>query len=291
MGGLSFHSSNFTDFSIDQTAAILAKLGFDAIELNLETAEPDFRAHLTPDIPHVEREDIVGVLDRTGLHLSSLSAHCDMIESDPTKYDRALKYVFDTIDLANDLGTDIVHIASGMITPEAGMEACWNRMTESARRCIDHGRERGVRVGIEAGVFPGLIVWNTASMLELIDRVGYDDLYVNFDPSHFQPAGDDAVESYRALSDRIIHIHAKDGSGTRDAFEFPPLGKGDVDWISLQTAMIDTGYQGYVSVEYEAHFFAKGYPKDPIGSAKQSKRFLDEFLADWLRVVRPPVDV
>ena len=69
MGGLSFHSSNFTDYSIEETVRILADLGYDAIELNLETAEPHFRArdsghlrgappkhrpdnraHVTPDI-------------------------------------------------------------------------------------------------------------------------------------------------------------------------------------------------------------------------------------------------
>ena len=79
-------------------------------------------------------------------------------------------------------------------------------------------------------------------------------------------------------------MHAKDGkwNGSREKFEFPALGDGDVDWQGLAKAMIDTEYDGYIAVEYEAHFFSRGYPKDPIGAAKQSKQFLDNVLADWL---------
>ena len=86
---------------------------------------------------------------------------------------------------------------------------------------VEYGRRRGIRVGLEAGVFLGLIVWNTATVLELIDRVGYNDFYVNFDPSHYQSAGDNVVQTFQKLRERIIHVHAKDGRGTRQAFEFP----------------------------------------------------------------------
>ena len=77
-------------------------------------------------------------------------------------------------------------------------------------------------------------------------------------------------------------IFAKDGRGTRQAFEFPPLGEGAVDWSGLARAMVETEYRGFIAVEYEAHFLAKGYPKHPIGAARQSKAFLDEVFSEWL---------
>ena len=52
--------------------------------------------------------------------------------------------------------------------------------------------------------------------------------------------------------------------------------------------MVDTAYDGVVSVEYEAHFFAKGYNKDPVGSATQSKEFLCRVLQSWLQPAPGP---
>lgn len=287
MGGLSFHTSLFTDYSVEETLVILERLGFHGIELNLETS-PDFTAHITPDVSPERRAEILAAIDRSPINLSSLSPKCDMIPADEQKRRQALEYVMGSIDLAAAMDTDIVHIASGWITEEAGIETCWQWIVDSVRSCIEYGREQGVRIGMEAGIFPGLIVWNTATMLELIDRVGYDDLYVNFDPSHLQCAGDDVVESFRTLHRRIINIHAKDGrnGGSRDQFEFPALGDGDVDWNGLVKAMLDTQYDGYVAVEYEAHFFSKNYAKDPLGAAQQSKTFLDNVMGEWVSWVR-----
>ena len=282
MGGLSFHSSNFTDYSIEETVRILADLGYDAIELNLETAEPHFRAHVTPDISAERRRSIVRTIASGGLRLSSLSPHRDMIPPDERDRADAIQFVKNTIDLAADLGTDNIHIASGFLIDNVSEDVSWGWMVEAGQRLVEYGRRRGIKVGLEAGVFPGLIVWNTATMLELIDRVGYNDFYVNFDPSHYQSAGDNAVRTFQKLRERIVHVHAKDGRGTRQAFEFPPLGEGAVDWSGLARAMVETEYRGFIAVEYEAHFLAKGYPKDPIGAARQSKAFLDEVFSEWL---------
>ena len=287
MGGLGFHTSNFADYSIEQTVGILVDLGFDAIELNLESCD-NFAAHVLPDAPKQRRHEIQRVIDEAGLTLSSLSAHTFMTSADAGQRRVAIDFVNGSIDLACDLGTDIVHMASGFVPAGVSQEQAWDWLTDAVRRCVEHGRQRGVKVAMEAGVFAGLIVWNRQSMLELIDRVGCDDLYVNFDPSHYQPAGDDAVATFGKLRDRIVHMHAKDGSGKRDTFEFPPLGKGQVNWPGLAQAMIETEYRGYLSVEYEAHFFAKGYKKDPIGAARQSKAFLDEVFAKWLAASKAP---
>lgn len=281
MGRIGFHTSNFSDYSIEKTVEILVDLGFDAIELNLESAD-NFSAHVLPNASKQRRSEIRRVIEAAGLTLSSLSAHAFMTSANADQRKTAIAFVNDSIDLACDLGTDIVHMASGFVPQGATEEQAWSWLTDAVRQCVKHGQRHGVKVAMEAGVFPGLIVWNTQSMLELIDRVGHDDFYVNFDPSHYQPSGDDTVATFRKLRNRIIHMHAKDGSGNRDAFEFPPLGKGQVNWPGLVEAMIETDYRGCLSVEYEAHFFAKGYTKDPIGAARHSKSFLDEVFADWL---------
>ncbi len=282
MGGIGCLTSLFTDYSVERTLDVLVELGYDAIELNCDTDLPNFSAHVTADTPPQRRDAIRQAIEDSGLFLSSLCVHHSLMEADPRQRAAALDLACRSIDLAVDLGTDIVHIASGMMTRGHGEQEHWPWMADAARRCVEYGREKGVRVAIEAGVFPGLLVWNTESVLKLLDLAGCADLYVNFDPSHYQPAGDDCVATFRRLRDRIIHVHAKDGAGKRDTFSFPALNDGDVDWAGLCQVMIDTDYRGVISVEYEAHFFASGYDKDPLGAARQSKAFLDDVFADWL---------
>lgn len=54
VGGIGFHFSAFTDYSIEETVMALADLGYDVIELNMETA-PHFRPHVTPGLSHQRR--------------------------------------------------------------------------------------------------------------------------------------------------------------------------------------------------------------------------------------------
>ncbi|MHB8992344.1 MAG: hypothetical protein ACYC66_12030, partial [Chloroflexota bacterium] len=50
----------------------------------------------------------------------------------------------------------------------------------------------------------------------------------------------------------------KDARGRTGAFDFPPLGVGDVDFASLARALQSTGYGGPLVVEYEAQAYG-GY--------------------------------
>ena len=56
-GGISFHSSGFTDYGIEQTTEILREIGYQAIELNMETAA-HFQPHILPDLAQSKREEI-----------------------------------------------------------------------------------------------------------------------------------------------------------------------------------------------------------------------------------------
>ena len=59
------------------------------------------------------------------------------------------------------------------------------------------------------------------------------------------------------LAERIFHCHVKDTAGVPgkvlgDTFLFPFLGEGRVDWSGFFSAMKQIGYQGCLSVEFEA---------------------------------------
>jgi sugar phosphate isomerase/epimerase len=281
MRRLGVHSSLFHQFSVAETCDTLAQLGYGAIELNLEDCE-HFTAHTSAAATTADRAEIVRSIQKSGLHLSSISAHACLIDARDDARCAAQLNLAGAIELAADLGTDIVHVISGFQQPGASEQQSWEWMTDAVRSAVERGRQRMIRIAVEAAVFPGFLVWNFESLQHLIERVDATDLYVNFDPSHFQAAGDDVVRAFETLRGRIIHMHAKDARGTRQRFEFPALGDGLVDWPGLANAMTRTRYDGTLSVEYEAHFFSKGYSGEPIAAARQSKEFLDRTLGQWL---------
>jgi len=281
MRQIGFHSSCFSKFSVDRTARILGDLGYGAIELNLETC-PAFTAHVTPQLSQPQRRELLRCVAEVPLAISSLNAHRPLIGASETAREEGLAFVLGSIDLAADLGAGIVHLISGVL-PDGVCEADgWDRLTRTVTQAVKYGRTRGIKVAFEAAVFPGFLVWNLRTLEHLFERVGEPDLYVNFDPSHFLIAGDDVVATFRQLRARIVHMHAKDACGQRGAFQFPALGDGNVNWRALAKAMTETGYEGCLSVEYEAHIFATGYAWDPPAAAKQSKAFLDVAMAPWL---------
>jgi sugar phosphate isomerase/epimerase len=130
-------------------------------------------------------------------------------------------------------------------------------------------RAHGVRVAIEP--HPGFVVYNTSSLLRLREAAG-DVVGANFDPSHLFWQGIDPLACVRALREAIFHVHAKDTGfqsdllalngvletipGDRPAersWSFRSVGTGHpvAFWRELAQALLDTGYDGALSIEHE----------------------------------------
>ena len=59
-------------------------------------------------------------------------------------------------------------------------------------------------------------------------------------------------------------MHMKDGSGRFPDFAFPPLGQGGIDFRALIARLREAGYQGALSVEYEANVFGFAEPEAQV---------------------------
>jgi len=199
-------------------------------------------------------------------------------------------FVKGCIDLAPDVGTSVVHMMAGATPAGVARERAWGWLLEGIAACARYASEQGVILAFEACA--GTTVANMADLNKFLADLGEEKLYINFDASHLVLAGDNPIDCVRTLGSRIVHAHAKDARhrlpsegkisifGHLVDFEFPPLGKGIVDLREVVGALREIGYQGFLSVEYEAYFF--GYHKerwDPWEAAAQSKRFMDDLLS------------
>jgi len=96
---------------------------------------------------------------------------------------------------------------------------------EELRECCELAADAGLRVLLEP--HPYRIVNSASSMLRLIDKVGMDNLGMNFDPSHLFPSGDMPQCTIYQLRDRIGHTHFSDNDAVTNVHWRP--GKGKID--------------------------------------------------------------
>jgi len=84
------------------------------------------------------------------------------------------------------------------------------------------------------------------------------------DIGHTLRYGADPVATTRKCADRLLDVHLKDVTEATRRGHATPCGRGVIDLPGVLRALIEIGYTGYVSFEYEAD------PSDPLPGLAES---------------------
>lgn len=170
------------------------------------------------------------------------------------------------VDLAKDLGTDIVTTHIGVVPADSNAER-YKVMQEACYELANYADSVEAHFAIETGP-------ETSEVLkEFLDSLGSTGVAVNLDPANFKMVtGDDPVKAVHNLKKYIVHTHAKDGIKLLDSnpeyiyrvvhpipaeieglkfFEEVPLGTGSVDFPNYLKALEEIGYKGFLTIERE----------------------------------------
>ena len=167
------------------------------------------------------------------------------------------------LDLARELGTNIVTTHIGVVPEDNGCET-YRVMQQACRELAEYADSMDAHFAIETGPEPA------DRLKAFLDTLGSTGVAVNLDPANLtMVTGDDAVQAVYTLRDYIVHTHAKDGRmlGPHDTavlydgvmhevkagstYIELPLGQGDVDFINYLKALHDIGYTGFLTIERE----------------------------------------
>ena len=164
---------------------------------------------------------------------------------------------------------------------------------------LNLAKELGVKVAIEnCPMLFGPDQWpggqnlmttphNWRKIFEILD---YDNLGINYDPSHFVWQMIDYVAPVYEFKDRIFHVHFKDLKVIKSKlnqvgilaypldFMAPKLpGLGDVNFSRFLSALTDIGYNGYACVEVEDRAF-EDTKERILDSLKLSYHYMRNFV-------------
>jgi hydroxypyruvate isomerase len=92
---------------------------------------------------------------------------------------------------------------------------------------------------------PGFHVSTTDHAERLLEAVGSDNLYIQYDFYHRQVMQGDLVPSFERLRDRIAHVQIADNPGRGEP------GTGEINYAFVLNALDRLGYDGFVGCEYK----------------------------------------
>jgi len=150
-------------------------------------------------------------------------------------------------EVANKLGIPIVAIGSG---GRSGDKAATEQMLKYIQRLGEAAESCQVTLAVKPHV--GASVYNTETVLQLLDAVDSPAVGVNFDPSHLYRAGENLQEAAHKMGDRIVHSHFRDCPHRQSHPGLPEQqipGRGEIDISGTLKALKDVGYNKVLDLE------------------------------------------
>jgi len=225
---LGVYNAILHDRSLPEAIKVIKDLGLGAIELNTggflkATHVPTMDDILVSDSA---RDDFLAIFEGTGVVIGGLNCNGNPLHPNPIIGDKHAEDVRRSIRLAHRLGQNRVVTMSGLPGGEPGAKYTnWvvNAWNSAALDIIDYqweiatkfwsetnklAAELDVKVALE--LHPQNVVFNPATMRELIERTGATHVGVELDASHLFWQQMDPTSVVKNLGDLVFHAAAKD---------------------------------------------------------------------------------
>ena len=254
----------------DRNTAIdlAAGMGIDGLQM-FATRRTDTPENLNA----AERKALKKRVNDAGLVFSALIGDMGMGYGDRERNPILLSKLKKFVDLANDLGTNIVTTHIGVV-PDDPTHERYKIMQDACAEIGEYAENRGSVIAIETGPE------RSETLLKFIKSLNTKGIGVNFDPANLcMIVGERPADAVKNLAEYIVHTHAKDGVMVTKAnpeyiygvspmpseligarfYEEKPLGEGDVGFEEYLNALSLVGYKGFLVVERETR--TDGYNK------------------------------
>lgn len=268
-------SLGFAEWPAPKVVQAIASTGYGAVEWTL--------AHFNPKRKSIsDLRELVRVTETAGLAVSAVAVQQDLLTVDDSLRGERASLINGCILAAAEVGISILNVFSGPATwnadschiPEDLTEGqAWDLLAFAYEPLVKAAERYGVTLALEPGF--NMLCHDYYSTQELFRRLDSPRLGINLDPSHLVLYRNDVPWVIRQWFDRIKHVHLKDAIGRAGQpgqdFMFPLLGEGLVPWSDFFKSLVDVGYDGFLSVEFESFdYYSHVLRSDPVEAAQLS---------------------
>ncbi len=237
-------SSTWLGTSVGRTEGIrkAKEIGFDTYDV--------FEDAL--DLTDAERAEIKAACDEAGLPIrSQLCVAFGLVDFNPAVQRFTQERLRANIDQGAALGArNIVVVVGeyywdGEVFPNA---AIWDMAVSGVRQAGEYAATKGLEVVVELEPFETSLAKDVHELVRFVRDVGHPAVRANADISHLHLSGA-SFEDVGELTGLIGHIHLSDCDGK--VHGDLPAGRGVTPIKEYLQAILDTGYEGTVSIELE----------------------------------------
>ncbi|CDW93857.1 MULTISPECIES: hydroxypyruvate isomerase [unclassified Thiomonas] len=166
----------------------------------------------------------------------------------PDRVDEFREGVGKAIEYATALGVTQVNCLAGKAPAGADPAVLRATFVENLRYAAAQLGAHGIRLLIEPiNTFdiPGFYLQGTAQALALMDEVGSDNLFLQYDIYHMQRMEGELAATMQKHLPRIAHIQLADNPGRNEP------GTGEINYAFLFQHLDRIGYTGHIGCEYK----------------------------------------
>lgn len=165
----------------------------------------------------------------------------------PGRLEEFRRSVDTAIRYAKALGCENVNCLAGIAPAGSDHAVLKATLVENLKFAAPRFQAAGVKLLIEAINpidIPGFFLNTSAQAIDIIDSVGSDNLYFQYDIYHMQKVEGELARTLLTLLPRIAHVQIADNPGRHEP------GTGEINYPYLFRHLDRIGYTGWVGAEY-----------------------------------------
>ena len=269
---LGYNTNGFAHHRLDDALTILATLGYRSVALTLDHhALNPYDPDISRQLPHV-RDQLgelgLSVVVETGARflLDPWRKHQPtLLSADAEARARRLDFLRRAVDVAVELGAEVVSFWSGTPMETATDAQRMDRLVSACRELCAHAARRQVRLAFEPE--PGMFIDTMIRFAELHERVAQPNFGLTLDVGHLQCLGETPIAAHvRCWREWLWNVHIEDMR--RGIHDHLMLGEGEIDFAEVLGALAEVSYEGGIHVELSRH------SHDAVETARRALAFL-----------------
>lgn len=231
------HTNTYHTYPLDEALEGIRRAGFRYVELS---AIPGWTEHVDVRMDSSKTAELRKRLEKLGLEPVALSCHADLTT------DAGIEHTLRAMRWTSAMRIPILNTAIG---GHAGREEDEQAFLARVGRVAQDAERLGITVTLETHGDCMATGVRSAALLARVNRpsirLGYDTANVRY------YGGVEGVGDLERSMSWISHVHLKDHIGGPNDWNFPALGRGEIDFRSIFGALGAHGYDGPASVELE----------------------------------------
>lgn len=177
---------------------------------------------------------------RNGVEIYSISVRSDMCRPSAEEREKELAGVKKWVDVASKLGAGHIRVFGGVVPKGQSEETAAGWVVDVLSRAAVYAGSHGVILGLENH---GGITAKASRIVEIVKKVNSPWVGVNLDTGNFD---EDAYNQIAQILPFAVNVQFK------TEIRVAPRKNEPSDWDRLTRMLAESGYRGYMALEYEA---------------------------------------